>query len=373
MKTERIQVSDPQDQVLTQAAKHIEAGELVAFPTETVYGIACRASADAINRLDQIKGRTPDKHYTLHVGEVSQLQGFLELTSLRVAKLAQKAWPGPLTMVFDLTEPARQYVRHWLGEAAFEILCRDHTLGIRCPDHPVAKSLLSQAACAVVAPSANKTGQAPASDADQVMTTLNGDIHWILDAGPCPLKQSSAVVKIGGSGPVEILREGYFSRQAIDDMAQIQFLFVCTGNTCRSPMAEGIFRNMLAQHLSCNEVDDLSVLGYKIVSAGTMGMHGLPASEGAVAACLDRGIDITGHESRGLSARLIEESDFIFTMTHFHRDTVLALFPEASQRCVLLDVKGDIADPVGQPVTVYRACAVQIEDAIKTKLSELTL
>jgi protein-tyrosine phosphatase len=373
MKTSRIQVSGPSDGVLTQAARHLEAGKLVAFPTETVYGIACRASVDAIRRLDQIKGRTPDKRYTLHIGDVSQLKGFLGLTSLRASKLAQKALPGPLTMVFELTEPATRYVRDWLGDEAFGILCRDNTLGIRCPDHPVAKALLSRTDCAVVAPSANKTGRMPASDADQVLEALKGDLHWVLDGGPCPLKQSSTVVKIGRNGALKILREGFYSQQAIEDMAQIQFLFVCTGNTCRSPMAEGIFRKMLAQHLSCKEVDDLSVLGYKIVSAGTMGMLGAPASEGAIAACFDRGVDISGHQSKPLSAGLIEESDFIFTMTRFHRDMVLALSPGASLCCVTLDVDGDIADPVGQPVTVYRACAVQIETAIKKRLGELTL
>src|SRR5210317_491769 len=100
MKTEHIHVSDPLDRVLVQAAKRIDAGDLVAFPTETVYGIACKASTEAINRLNQIKGRTPDKHYTLHIGDVSQLKGFLDFTSLRATKLAMRALPGPLTLVF---------------------------------------------------------------------------------------------------------------------------------------------------------------------------------------------------------------------------------------------------------------------------------
>ncbi len=371
--TERIHVSDGSDEILKQAAKRIEAGELVAFPTETVYGIACRASTEALERLDRIKGRTPDKHYTLHIGDMSDLDGFLSRLSPRARKLTQKALPGPITLVFELASSIQDYVKAWLGEEAYGILCRDNTLGIRCPDHPVARALLRHTACAVVAPSANKTGQAPASDADQVLTQMADSLALVLDAGPCALKQSSTVVKIGQTGKLDFLREGLVSQQAIFDMAQIQFLFVCTGNTCRSPMAEGIARKRLAQHLSCKEIDDLSVLGYKIVSAGTMGMSGMPASEGAIAACIDRGIDISSHQSSALSASLVEESDFIFTMTCFHRDTVLAWFPEAIDRCTRLDVDADIGDPVGHPVAVYRACAVQIEDAIKNRLSELAL
>jgi L-threonylcarbamoyladenylate synthase len=374
MKPERLLINDDaNDDLFSLAAKRIEAGELVAFPTETVYGIACKASAEAIKKLDQIKGRTSDKHYTLHIGEISQLRGFLDLMPLRASKLAQEAFPGPLTLVFDLAKPAQDYVKGWLGEEVYGILCNDNTLGIRCPDHPVAQSLLSRTTCAVVAPSANKTGEAPAIDADQVCKALQNDISLVLDAGACVLKQSSTVVKISQTGEFSILREGFVSQQAIKDMARIQILFVCTGNTCRSPMAEGIARQLLAKHLSCKGIDDPSDLGYKILSAGTMGMDGMPASDAAVVACSDRNIDIISHQSQSLTASLIEESDIIFTMTRFHRDTVLALFPDASQRCTVLDVEGDIVDPVGQPVAVYRACAAQIENAINRRLSELAI
>ncbi|NQV36197.1 MAG: threonylcarbamoyl-AMP synthase [Phycisphaeraceae bacterium] len=370
---ERIHVSDPADKQLSQAAKRIEAGELVAFPTETVYGIACRASAETLKQLDEVKGRTPDKHYTLHIGDVHQLEGFLALLSPTAAKLTKKALPGPLTLVYELTPSVQDYVKAWLGQEAYGVLCRDNTLGIRCPDHPVAQALLSQTACPVVAPSANKTGQVPASNADEVINQMAGSISLVLDAGPCALKQSSTVVKIGQTGKLDLLREGLISQQAIFDMARIQFLFVCTGNTCRSPMAEGIARQILTQHLSCKEIDDLSVLGYKILSAGTMGMSGMPASEGAIAACVDRGIDISSHKSNVLSASLVQKSDFIFTMTRFHLETVLACFPEASDRCTRLDSDADIGDPVGQPVAVYRACATQIENAIENRLSELAI
>ena len=366
-----MQVSETSGRALDRAARSIEAGELVAFPTETVYGIACRASVNTLKRLDRIKGRTPDKFYTLHVGDVSQLEGLLSLVSLKASKLAKKALPGPLTLVLELTPRVQDYVREWLGQETYGILCRNHTLGIRCPDHPVAKALLSRTDCAVVAPSANKTGRTPASDADQVMEYMDGSLSLVLDGGPCPLKQSSAVVKVGQTGSIDLLREGLISQQAIMDMARVQLLFVCTGNTCRSPMAEGIARKALAQHLSCKEIDDLSVLGYKILSAGTMGMNGMAASEGAIAACADRGIDISGHRSHALCASLIEDSDYIFTMTHSHRDSVLAQFPEAADRCTLLDIDADISDPVGQPVAVYRACAAQIENAVTNRLSEL--
>ena len=278
-----------------------------------------------------------------------------------------------MTLVYELAPSVQAYVKAWLGEEAYAVLCRDNTLGIRCPDHPVAQALLGQTTCPVVAPSANKTGQAPASDADEVMNQMGGSISLVLDAGPCALKQSSTVVKMGQTGKLDLLREGLISEQAIFDMAHIQFLFVCTGNTCRSPMAEGIARQMLAQHLSCKEIDDLSVLGYKILSAGTMGMSGMPASEGAITACIDRGIDISSHKSNALSASLVQKSDFIFTMTRFHLETVLACFPEASDRCTRLDSDADIGDPVGQPVAVYRACAAQIENAIKNRLSELAI
>jgi len=151
----------------------------------------------------------------------------------------------------------------------------------------------------VVAPSANITGRPPAADAENVLVQLSGQIELLLDAGPCKYQKSSTVVKIGKKG-LQILRPGVYSQAELESMSQVKFLFVCTGNTCRSPMAEGMFRKYLAEKLQC-EVDQLDKMGYKTYSAGIMDMAGSSTTPEAIAACAAKGINIEAHKSRTLS------------------------------------------------------------------------
>jgi protein-tyrosine phosphatase len=220
----------------------------------------------------------------------------------------------------------------------------------------------------VVAPSANITGKPPAVDGGQVLAQLSGQIELLLDAGPCKHKKSSTVVKIGKKG-LEILRPGVYFREELEMLSQIKFLFVCTGNTCRSPMAQGIFRKYLAERLRCN-VDELGTIGYKVDSAGIIDSAGFPASAGAVRACAAMGIDIGAHRNKGLSRKLIEESDFIFAMEQLHWDRIVGLEPKAANRCLLLAGNEGIPDPIGQPQKFYNGCAKLIEKAVKTRIGE---
>jgi protein-tyrosine phosphatase len=356
---------------IKEAARLVDAGGLVAFPTETVYGIACRVENTSLTKLDNIKGRGLEKYYTLHIAEKSDVKKYLPAVGLRAQKLIENAWPGPLTIVFELDVQDIKKQQANLDKEVFENLYKDNSIGIRCPGNLIATKLLQSIKSPVVAPSANITGQPPATDAKQVLAQFSGQIELLLDAGPCKYKKSSTVVKIGKKG-LEVLRPGVYPQEDVEAMSQIKFVFVCTGNSCRSPMAEGMFRKYLAEKLQC-EVDHLDKMGYKTLSAGVMGVVGMPASPEAIAACAAKGIDIKAHKSRALSQQLVEECDFIFPMSRMHYERITALSAEAANRCALLAENEEVPDPMGQPQQVYDNCAELIEKAVKKRIGEFVI
>lgn len=356
---------------IQQAASVLGAGGLVVFPTETVYGIGCIVRPDAIAKLNQVKGRTAQKRYTLHIADKTEAYQYVPHLSLRARKLIQSAWPGPLTLVFDLHGQDLSRIKSRLGKEVFDLLYRDCSIGIRCPDHTVASALLARVDRPVVAPSANPVGMPPATDVHAVMGYLDGKVQMVLDAGPCRYGVNSTVIK-ATAGPIEILRQGVLRKEQLEAMSQVRLLFVCTGNTCRSPMAEGLCRRYLAERLGCR-IDQLEAVGYSITSAGIADNSGMPASSGARAACAARGVDIGGHKSRPLTAELIRQSDLILAMDQMHIDVVLTLAPDVKDRCMLLDEVRPIQDPIGQSAEVFEQCADQIWAAIDKRISELVL
>ena len=372
MNTEIIQIADQNDHAaIGKAATMLAAGKLVAIPTETVYGIGCRAQAAAIDRLDHLKGRAPEKRYTLHVGSLEQLRAFVPKMSARAAKLVAHALPGPLTVVFDLKPDQIAAQEVILGAEAAGLLYRDGTIGVRFPDNPAACAILAAAGCPVVAPSANPAGKAPATSAEQVKSYFDRQIDAIVDASAsgCEYKQSSTVVRADGKN-IAILRQGAVPEARIRELTTIRVLFVCTGNTCRSPMAEGLAKGYFSDIFGCS-VDALDDFGYKVSSAGVAAMPGMPASSESVRVCRQNGIDLSGHQSALLTVADVDESDIIFVMADSHRRAILASVPQAGEKCVLLDEQGDIADPIGQGLEAYQRCYEQIKKAIRQRTSEI--
>jgi len=372
MHTETVNVRDPActNSAIQQAAEILAAGGLVAFPTETVYGLAARADLpEALAQLSRLKNRPANKPFTLHLADKSQLARYVGPLAPVDRVLLRRAWPGPLTVVFVIPSEQQSCLPQGLSEQTAAAMYYKGSIGIRLPDHDVARRLLAAAAGPVVAPSANLAGSGPARCAQEVIEELDGRIELVLDAGPARYSRPSTVARLDGTG-IEILRPGVLDEAALARMRRLTILFVCTGNTCRSPIAQGFCRDRLARKLSCS-VDQLLEKGYKVVSAGVMAYSGASASPEAVRVCRDAGQDITAHRARPLTAQVISEADYIFVMTDAHRQAVMALLSEAEPRTALLGGAVEIADPMGGSLDDYRRCAEQIELGLTERLSEI--
>ncbi|MCA9405433.1 MAG: threonylcarbamoyl-AMP synthase [Candidatus Omnitrophica bacterium] len=353
MKTEIIEVHPqyPDLKEIARCAKVIRQGGLVIFPTETVYGIAADYNnPEAIRRLDAIKNRPKDKPYSVLISQRGLISNYTPMTDSRLYKLIDAYWPGPLTVIVPSIEEGQ-------------------TVGVRMPDNIIALKLVAECQCTIAAPSANLEGEDPPSTCAEALKDLDGLVDLAIDGGPAHFGRSSSIVDFTTSTPT-VLREGAISQEDVDHIAgKKTILFVCTGNSCRSVMAEYLLKSMLSGR------DDVEVL-----SAGTGVFINSTASSETISVLRNEGIDPTGHISQPVSSILLKKADLIFVMTRNHRQQVLERVPAVENRVYLLreftnipaDFQGDldIPDPIGRSHLAYRECMEVIKEAIN-KIVEL--
>lgn len=354
---------------LEEVADALRAGALVIFPTETVYGVAAgAASRSATARLRRVKGRRDSQPFTVHIGTRGEARRYLTSPSPLVRRLARRAWPGPLTIICEEPHPERTEVaRECPADQLREIFC-EGTVGLRCPDHTVAADFLRAARTPVVASSANRAGRPPPTDVQAALAELGDEVDYAIDAGRTKLSGSSTIVQVRGN-EWSIRRVGVLDARNIGRLARTEVLFVCTGNSCRSPIAEYLFRARLAERLGV-PVEELEALGFTVTSAGTFAAVGDPPSAGTLEELARRGLDARAHRSRPLTVELIHRAERIYCMAPEHREAVLGLVPSAADRVSLLDPAGAVPDPIGGGAEDYRACAEQIGRAVEARVRE---
>ncbi len=357
--------------VVHRAVQALAEGRLVAFPTETVYGVAASAlHPAAVGRLLDCKGRPENQPLTLAIRSPEEALDYVPDLSPIGQRLARRCWPGPVTIVAQNHHPDSLLVQ--LPPAVRQAVVPAETVGLRVPAHQLILDVLGMMTGPLALSSANRSGQPAAITADQVINALGDQLDLVLDDGQSRFGQPSSVVQVGPHS-YQLLREGVVSETNLKRLASLLLLIVCTGNTCRSPMAEIMAQQIIAERLNCG-LADLEDRGVIVASAGTAAMEGGQAAPSAVEVMAAMGLDLSRHETRSMSERLVRHADVILTMTRGHRDAILARWPEAASRTHLLSAADvDVCDPIGGPREEYRRCADQIKSELVVRLEELDL
>ena len=204
---QKVEKEHPDETVLKQAGEILKSGGLVAFPTETVYGLGGDGlNARSSEKIYAAKGRPSDNPLIIHISDMESLDRIVSYVPEKARKLAEKYWPGPLTMIFQKSE-----------EVPLETTGGLDSVAVRMPSHETARMLIRYGGGYVAAPSANTSGRPSPTKASHVIEDLNGKVEMILDGGEVGIGLESTIVDFTEEIPV-ILRPGYINQEMLEEV-----------------------------------------------------------------------------------------------------------------------------------------------------------
>jgi len=362
---------DPRD-VVHRAVQMLAEGHGVAFPTETDYVVAASVrDAAAIERIIPLApAREGEPRLSLALKSADEALDWAPRLSPIGRRIARRCWPGPVAIIVADDHP--ESLVHRLPSQARAAITGAGRLRLRVPGHPMLSDCMRMLAGPLVLAEPAGPDEAAPVTAAEVIARSGRALAMVIDDGRSRYAQPASTIEVD-SDDFRIVHPGIVSQETLRRLSSLMVLFVCTGNTCRSPMAETIFKQLAAERVGCLP-EELEEHGVVVASAGIAAWGGGSASAGAIEAMRDIGADLAGHESQPLTEALVQQADIIWTMTAAHRAAILAQFPEAGGRTAVLSPdRIDVLDPIGGPVATYRACAEQIRQHLIARLDTLQL
>jgi protein-tyrosine phosphatase len=358
-------VADPHA-VIHYAVQALCWGRTVAFPTQTGYALAASGLAPRAVEQLRVDSANGTEEVTLAVRGAAEARDWAPAMSPLAQRLARRLWPGPVTLV--VRGAVEQGLASRLPESVRDQLCANGTLRLATHGHESLREVMRHLPAPLLLAPLQREG-AIAASAEQVVEWAGERVDLLLDDGPSTHTQPATVVEVNGDA-WQVVRPGVVTPEQIRQQTACLIVFVCTGNTCRSPLAEALCKKRLADRLGCTALE-LPARGFHVLSAGLAASPGGPAAVEAEQVAQAYGADLSGHRSRPMTPELAAQADYLIGMTRSH---VRALADHSARLGAvprLLDPTGDIADPIGCEQPVYEECGEQIWQHLEMIVAEI--
>ncbi len=336
--------------IFNELSNHkIEKDAIFLHYTGSMFGIGCSAfSKEAIAKIDLLKDRKEKQGYIVLIPDIDWLKRFDIQISPELHRILQQYWAGELSVILEVPDPRFQHISQ-NGKVAFRIptdeLLREYIIKL---DQPI------------ISTSVNKSGKKPIQNLDDILTGYESWFDFAIL--PDDAKQSnnlpSTIIEFSDE-KLNLIREGSIPFSEIESSYEApQILFVCTGNTCRSPMAEYLTKRIITE----------KELNFRVASAGFV-TDGMAISENSNYVLALNGIDASEHTSTLLNEENLRKSWLVLTMTANHKNKILQLYPASASKVYTLSeyagFSSDITDPFGKDIEYYKNTFEEINEKVK--------
>jgi L-threonylcarbamoyladenylate synthase len=360
----------PSKSAINRAAKVLRSGGIIIYPTDTLYGFGVVIhNKKAIKKLYDLKKRDRKKPYSILINSMKQAEQICGGLTTREAEFFRLLLPGKITVLLEAKKK--------LDLPGFGHLTK---VGFRIPESNLCQMLVTKVGSPISSSSVNISYEPNIDETSVITEKFSADVDLFLDSGPVFSLKGSSVIDLTASPPV-LIREGDVLKEEIERKLNIKIIgkidrhytitFICSGNICRSPMAEGILRGMLEKTKFAKQIE--------INSAGTLNLDSSRASEEAIRISEKHNVNISDHISSPIDRQILDKANIIICMAAYHYNLLIRNYPEYADKIYILKTMDSednifdpsIADPIGLSEEFYNQIFLEIQKELKRILPSL--